>query len=95
MFICSKCYCDIFVRRKLDAKTAQHQYFTKIAFEGHKSEKAAAVLEEEKLHETKIVEETETVDSKSDTYARVGFWRDEVCYKQLIIQRPFFFTKQI
>ena len=64
-------------------------------FEGHKSEKAAAVLEEEKFYETKIVEETETVDSKSDTYARVGFWRDEVCYKQLIIQRPFFFTKQI
>ncbi len=27
-WICSECYSDYIVRRKLDAKTANHQYFT-------------------------------------------------------------------
>ena len=93
MLICSECYSKIFIRRKLDAKTAQHHYFRKSGVKGQDFQNAPAVLKEGEWYETEEIEDTETGESESDTYVCVGFWRDEECYRQLNIQRPFIFTK--
>jgi hypothetical protein len=56
---------------------------------------APAVLKEEEWLKTEIIEDTETGDRESGTYVSVGFWKDEKCYKQQIIERPFIFTKHL
>jgi hypothetical protein len=95
MFICSKCYCDTIVRRKLDTKTAKHHYFIKIAVKCENFPIAPAVLNEGEWYETEEIENAKTGDSECDNYAIVGYWRDEVCYEQQIIERPFIFTKNV
>ena len=78
-WICSECYSDWIVRRKLDAKTAKHHYFRKSGVKGKDFPNAPTVLKEEESYETEIIEETETEDRESSTYVCIGFWRDGVC----------------
>jgi hypothetical protein len=94
-YICSKCYSDWIVRRKLDAKTAQHHYFRKFGVRGKDFPNAPTVLKEGEWYETCDIKDTGTGDSESGTYMCVGFWKDDKRYKQQIIQRPFIFTKHV
>jgi hypothetical protein len=97
MLICSVCYSEIFIRRKLDAKTAEHHYFRKSGVKGKEKNfpNAPAFLKEGEWYETEEIKDTDTKDSESGTYACVGFWKDEKCYKQEIIERPYIFTKNV
>ncbi len=74
--ICSECYSKIFIRRKLDAKTAEHHYFRKTSVKGENFPESAAALKEGEWYETCDIEDTETGDSEIGTYVCVGFWRE-------------------
>ena len=93
--ICSECYSNIFIRRKLDDKTAQHSFFRKIGVKGLNFSKVPSVLKEKEWYDTCVIEDTGTGESESDTYVIVGFWFEEVCYRHQIIERPFIFTKHV
>jgi hypothetical protein len=62
---------------------------------GVKGEDFPSVLKEKEWYDTEEIEDTGTGESESDTYVIVGFWFEEVCYKQQTIERPFIFTKHV
>jgi hypothetical protein len=83
------------IRRKLDFKTSKHHFFSRIGLKGEDSSNGGVVLKEGEWYDAFEIKNSEIRDSESDTYASIGFWRDDVCYKQLDIQRPFIFTKHV
>ncbi len=77
-WICSECYSDCIVRRKLDAKTANHHYYTTTGFT---TEDAA--FNEGLWYDTyhpfdpKKIDYYKTTDINTDNYVCVGFWTNK------------------
>jgi hypothetical protein len=65
-WICSECYSDYIIRRKLDAKTANHYYFTAIGIKNDQDS-----LDEDSwygLDNQSKIDQSNTEDSYIDTY---------------------------